>query len=199
MYFGASKRMFAGIGAAFQNLEVLWIEDNSLTLLERSNFVRLNKLKRLEMPEQQIEFIEEETFWDLQSLSHLNLYRCGISELPSRVFAYLRNLVHVVLSFNRLTHLPRDLFKDNSLIFHIDLRSNQLKLIDVDFTRFTKLSELYLNLNDCIDASYATKFGLYSTVSSLQELQGIVNRDCKTLRARWNHDWACANCHFDRL
>lgn len=186
IYFGASNYIFNGLGENFKNLEFLYIPDNSLKILERSNFANMTKLTFLELFDKQLEFIAEDSFWDLPNLEILDLYKCGIDELPKTLLKNLKNLKNFEAVFNRITFLDKEFFANNLNLEVIIIRNNQLKVIDVDFTKFSKLKTLRLEHNDCIDAS--------TNSISIREIQDIVNLRCKLnsetelLESWWRND-----------
>jgi Leucine-rich repeat (LRR) protein len=187
IYFGASSYIFNGLGKAFKNLELLYIPDNSLRILERSNFFNMTKLRRLELYDKQIEFIAEDSFSDLPNLEILSMFKCGVDEFPDKLLHNLKKLKKFEAVFNRITFLHADFFSNNLEIEEIAFRNNQLKVIEVDFLKFPKLKSLRLDYNDCIDASFIVT---NTATISLKELQSIINDKCKkNNESKFNESW----------
>jgi Leucine-rich repeat (LRR) protein len=190
IFFGPSKHILTGIGEAFSNLEKLAVHDSSLITYERQNFANLTKLKRLDVQNKQIEFIAEDSFWDLPSLEGLSFFKNEIEELPKDIFLNLRKLKVLICGFNRISSLHKDLLKNNLDIEEIDFRNNLLKTIDVDFTKYTKLIELSFSSNDCIDKFWSKKRVYAYSVSSVEEVQKVIDVKCKgNLNSELKESW----------
>jgi Leucine-rich repeat (LRR) protein len=117
-----STHIFSGIGEYFSNLKELWIQDQSLKFVDRSDFAGLTQLEKLRLDQNQIEFLFNNVFWDLPNLEEIDL------------------------SNNKIDYLPKDLFLKNLEIERIWASNNPLKVIDVDFTTFKNL--FYINLSN---------------------------------------------------
>lgn len=76
MYFRNNKKIFflpVGVDKSFQNLVSIRADACSIESITKENFVKLSKLKYLNLQNNRIEKIMSDTFFDLKSLEYLNL------------------------------------------------------------------------------------------------------------------------------
>lgn len=178
IYFGFSTHIFAGIGEVFINLKELWIRGGRIRLIARSDFVNLKKLKWLWLSGNPIKFAADDIFYDLNSLEELRMVGCSITKLPEKLFNQLRNLKILYVYKNEITHLPKGLFANNLQLEKVWVNENQLQTIEVDFRNLPTVKEIELSSNVCTNEVYSPEYPEDSTVSSLQELQEKINRNC---------------------
>lgn len=172
-----------GIGHSFRNLEKLDLGESSnsgtLQFIERVDFSNLNKIKELGLNENKLEFIPEDVFWDLQNLEGLHMWNCRITKLPKKVFISMTKLKKLFLGENKISYLDKDLFRNNLLLERLNIFNNNLKLIDVDFTKLTRITWLSVFGNDCISERYIPTDKQHNTIASVQKLQEVVNEHCR--------------------
>jgi Leucine-rich repeat (LRR) protein len=169
--FAPSTHIFSGIGETFSNLYYLYVEDQSIKFVERSDFAGLMKLERLGLNGNQIEILPEDVFWNLPNLKELKLSNNKIKKLPVNIFKNLKKLETISLSDNKIEHLPRSLFTNNLEIETIIAYNNPLKVIDVDFTKLKNLSWLNLKYANCINF-------WADNSNQVQEAQRLINQNC---------------------
>lgn len=124
------------------NMEELHIHGNSLTKLNRSDFVGLDKLTRLWLFNNEIEEIEEHTFDNFTSLELLELSDNKLKTLPAHIFKRLLNLHKIVLSENDFNYLPADLLRNNSKLTKLRLNYNRGELASIPNGFFRNLRNL---------------------------------------------------------
>lgn len=175
--------ILSGIGHSFRNLEKLDLgestDSGTLQFIERADFENLNKLKELGLNENKFEFIPEDVFWDLPNVEGLHMWNCRIAKLPKKVFINMKKLKKLFLGENKISYLDKDLFLNNLLLERVNIFNNNLKLIDVDFTKLTKITWLSVFGNDCISERYIPTDKQHNTVASVRELQEVVNEHCR--------------------
>lgn len=179
--FEESSHIFAGIGETFRNLKWLGIGDvysNHIGLIARSDFANLKKLVRLQLSHNPIKFATDDVFADLEALEELKIRRCNIRILPKNLFKHLKNLRVLDLSYNKLTNLHKNLFANNLKLEYFHLFDNELKIIDVDFTKFLSIEKIDLHNNICSNEIYWPVYPEDSTVSSVKELQEKLISNC---------------------
>lgn len=156
-----------------RNLEELNLALNKLKKLDRELFTNLQKLRKLDISKNHmINPVEPDVFWDLTGMEELRLESWAVNEqMPAGIFKNMRKLETLILSGNGLTQIDQSLFENNLQLKNIDLRSNKLIIIDVDFTKFVKLTGLNLKENVIIDMEYSSK----NPGSSLTNLQMILD------------------------
>jgi Leucine-rich repeat (LRR) protein len=178
IYFKQFDRMISGIGEHFFNLEELVMDTNHLKFIKAEDFSNMTNLKRMNLGYNSLKIDNENVFEKLKNLEELKLHVCKLFKLPSKIFSHHRNLKTILLFGNYLTHLERSLFINNLNLEYVDLNKNKLKQIDVDFTNFPKIKKVNLENNICINEFYDVENPKNSTVSSVQELQQIISRNC---------------------
>lgn len=172
--FEPSDHVFAGIGESFPNLEVLW-SPGTLKFIERSDFDKLEKLKTLILSWNPIRFLAEEVFYDLINLESLYLDNCKIEEIPRNLFIRLRKLRNLRLDSNRLESVDGQMFRENLKLASINLSNNKLKRIDMSFSNFIAIN---MTSCGCVNATFYENEPKASTVSSIDDLESLVRRNC---------------------
>lgn len=129
----------------------------------------MEQLDELNLSFNSIPYINEDVFWDLPNLTTLRLWVTKIEKLPEKIFSNLRKLSFLELSNNKLTHLPRDLFANNLELSTVLFTENDLKIIDVDFRKLTKINYIGFSRAGCITESF---YGVNQT------LQDLIDHDC---------------------
>lgn len=202
-------RLVQGIGEKLRNLKNFRVlsanlqlsrEGGLLTSIERSDFANMKNLQILDLRSNKIGFFADDAFQDLTNLEEVILERCRIERLPKNlfsslhklkilrlsrnnlrvfpeeIFANLQNLQFLDLSSNEIRNIPRSLMAKNSQLRRINFNNNRLKKILFDFTRISTLEALDLSENVCIEKLFNKDYG---DIQRIQDLQEIINRDCK--------------------
>jgi Leucine-rich repeat (LRR) protein len=134
-----------GIGEHFPNLQELYL-GNNIKYTRRKDFVKMVKLKRLNLIANSLRLMDEDSFEDLKNLEILELDGCRLTNLPLKIFYNLRKLRKIHLSENQLMHLDKTLFVNNQEIEEIDLNFNQLAHLDkAIFYNQRKLKKIHLS------------------------------------------------------
>ncbi len=137
----------------FPNTIGFILEGSSVPILTDKYFpARFKPLKFLEIHHNDLEFIEE------TALKHLN------------------NLVWIRLASNKIKILS-PIFGNNKNLEYIDLRQNKIfSLVPGFFKSLTKLNQVLLHLNECIDEDFKRFDG---TIDNMQENLEICFINCK--------------------
>ncbi len=155
---------FSGLG----NLELLRLEDNSLSTLPVGIFTGLSSLTDLTLCCTNLSQLPEEVFHGLDTLENLQLWSNSLSELPEGIFRGLSNLEQLGLGSNRLTQLPEEVFNGLSSLTHLQLKANLLSELPEGI--FRGLSNLeFLDLRDNRLTGLAED--AFSGLSSLLDLE----------------------------
>jgi Leucine-rich repeat (LRR) protein len=178
-------RIISGIGEVCINLQKLFVDEQSLTILKPESFANMEKLHTLSFLKTFIKKINANAFESLVNLKLLNMRMCGLSYLPLKLFYHQQKLKYLDLGGNRLTYLAKDIFANNLELKRISLDRNILKQIYVDFTEFTKVDQIRLEHNVCINLEFKNNStenflknftDIFTT--SIQNLQENINQNC---------------------
>uniref|UniRef100_A0A8C3W693 Nephrocan n=1 Tax=Catagonus wagneri TaxID=51154 RepID=A0A8C3W693_9CETA len=149
------------------SLEVLKLNDNSISVLHRSDFEGLKKLTILELKNNLISSLSPSTLSSLVSLqslvldgnnmetvdgplalphlTHMSMENNKLHLLPAGLFTSLQSLQFLSLSSNFLTHIPVNLPKS---LLSLKMERNRLKMVSFpDLKHLENLSHLYLSEN----------------------------------------------------
>ena len=130
------------------NLHVLYLEINLLTLLPNALFRKLNKLLILRLHDNKLSQLEEDVFMDLQHLSELYLNRNELVSLHAGIFRDCGRLIFLNLEENKLTSLPQGLFHGLHEILFLSFVDNKIQSLDTNtFKTLGTLWYLFLNEN----------------------------------------------------
>lgn len=139
-----------GIGNIFENiLGIIVGSENQSSLLstkiiKRSNFKHLQYLYKIFFYPNDIASLDEDTLWDLPFLEEFFVIANKLKVIPERLFEKNARLLNVDLRSNQLEYLPKNLFRNNLLLNRVDFHDNLLKLMEIDFTGFTFIKEIWL-------------------------------------------------------
>lgn len=154
------------------HLKFLYLSNNHIKDVVKSDFQRLPKLKHVYLDHNLITDIDEHAFEEntklsklilngnkltlpkgtefliVPSLGWIELENCSITDLPINMFKYMSNLVSIRLSNNNIEQLHSELFSHLRRLKQLHLEGNQIKQIDHDiFKTNHKLHSLYLRSN----------------------------------------------------
>lgn len=154
-------------GAVFPELLAIDVRNCAVQIIDGA-FTILRKLKRLNLPSNEIAIIVDDAFVDLEKLEFLNLDHNKMDFLHENIFDSLANLKNISLDFNNLVEIPKDLFRYNENLEYIWLTGNKIKLISVQaFDRLVNLKFLNLKENVCVDMFFDFSEFSFDFVSQL--------------------------------
>ena len=110
----------------FTDVQVFWLYENNITLLQKDSFVSLTELKILRVDWCRLRAIE------LGAFNGLYINGSEISEIIPGTFENLSNLQHLDLSNSRLEHLDSGVFRGLVNIFRIDITRSTLQYLHPD-------------------------------------------------------------------
>lgn len=170
-----SSHLPSGFGILFQNLAEFEVRDTPLRALKRRNFEDMTKLLLLTVENTKLTSIPEDTFNDLVSLQKLTIRKNLITTLSPKLFHPLKNLRAFDGKFNKISLLEEDLFSRNFKIESINFSGNILREIQVNFTNFKNVFEIYLFKCGCVDVYYVKS----NFILTIKELQKLINKKCR--------------------
>lgn len=179
--FKPATFIFSGIGENFVNLKGVYITDDNLKTIKRSDFSNLEQLQILSLTDNSLQELPEDSFFDLPNIEKIKINNCQLESLPENIFSIAHNLAKLDLSGNKLKSLPKNLFKNNLQLQEVNFISNELQKIETDFTKLPMLMSVNLHLNKCIKSDYSRDFPQYSAVKNVQELQDVIVSNCSEL------------------
>lgn len=136
-------------------LEVVKLNKNKISYLDKDSFKDLENLRELFLNENFIQFIDMQIFKPVRNLRYLQLDNNQISFLSKHAFNNLLKLEHIMIGHNLLEKLVDEHFKSNKKLITIWLEKNFI--YDLNSTMFDHLYNLqYIDLknNICIDDYY---------------------------------------------
>ena len=155
------------------SLSILWLSSNALTSLPEDVFDGLSSLKKLYLYDNSLSSLPEDLFDGPSSLGILFLYSNSLASLPADLFDGLSSLEGLDLNNNSLASLPEDLFDGLSSLKRLDLNNNSLASLPEDlFDGLSSLERLDLYNNSLASLPE----DLFDGLSSLDRLDVDFNR-----------------------
>lgn len=163
-----------GFSNFFPILRHMEVHDTPISALHRRNFVGLSHLISLSFENTKISEIPDDAFEDLLKLQELTLRKSFLKSLQPNVFNSLNNLRLFDVRDNMIGHLSRELFTENKNLESIYMSGNPLQDIQMNFTRFKNIAEVYMFNCRCINSYFVKK----SSTVSLAHLQDLIQKNC---------------------
>ncbi|CAO1421672.1 unnamed protein product [Diamesa serratosioi] len=149
------KYLPVGLNNIFPNLNKLDVQRTPLKIINKSDFIGLDKIEQIHFTDNQIENIHGEAFSTLVRLKYINLSNNSIEILASNTFENLKNLQEVYFHKNRIQVLDSLLFRNNDKLKTIIFNRNQLVNIGKDLIRkWNRIKTVELFNNTCINNSF---------------------------------------------
>lgn len=149
-----SDENFSGL----TNLERLILTKCEIEKIHPNSFHGLDKLKILNLNENELVDLDESLFSGLAKLTNLEFSWNNIEKLPIDIFKYLQNLDHLDLDGNKIVRIEESLLSGLTSLKYFYAQHNLIKTIGNIFTKNKMLSEIYL-VNNSIYAIHP-EFGL---------------------------------------
>ena len=163
--------------AGLNNLETLYLTDNTLTTLPEGIFSDLSNLENLYLYNNTLTTLPEGVFSGLSNLEILRLDYNSLTTLPAGIFSDLSSLKRLEFSYNALTTLPEGVFSGLSSLEVLGLDNNKLPTLPAGiFSGLSSLEQLWLYRN----ALSTLPAGVFSGLSSLEWLS-LDHNDLTTL------------------
>lgn len=136
-------------------LKVLNLSRNQISLIESKTFLNLTELKILDLSFNQIEIIEVKAFEDFNELEQLNLEHNLLSMLPSDTFESLLNLRILILSYNKIRELNDEIFTGINVVEEFYINNNELEVVNPKIVSDFETSKIIdFSGNFCIDQRF---------------------------------------------
>lgn len=129
-----------------KSLRVLSLRNNRLTSLDNNFFSNIHSLEKLVLSDNSVE-LHENVFSELFQLTTLELENCEIKKLPGNLFKNLTNLRVLNLRLNQIVYLEEGLLEQSVHLQSVDFWGNRLKVCDINFKLFARLSLVRLTLD----------------------------------------------------
>ncbi|XP_078657025.1 uncharacterized protein LOC144903080 isoform X1 [Branchiostoma floridae x Branchiostoma belcheri] len=157
----------------------LYLERNTITTLNQSDFSRYRSLRTLRLGSNQISTIHNNTFYSLTSLTGLDLNDNRLTTLPADIFEGLGNLQYLYLNNNQLTSLPAGIFEGLGNLQDLYLYNSQLTSLTADiFVGLGNLETLDLYNNNI----HSIEAGTFNDTTQLRHLE-LQNNNISTITA----------------
>lgn len=142
--------------AGLSQLTWLYLDHNSIDVVEEGAFDKLRRVKELDLSNNRIESLPNGTFRPLPNLRILDLSYNRLQVLEPDLFHGLRKLTNLHLRYNALKFVPVRIFQDCRSMQFLDLGYNQLQsLARNSFAGLFKLTELHLEHNELVKVNLA--------------------------------------------
>ena len=159
--------------AGLNNLETLYLIENTLTTLPEGIFSDLSNLKNLYLYNNTLTTLPAGVFSGLSNLEILRLDYNSLTTLPAGIFSDLSSLKRLEFSYNALTTLPAGVFSGLSSLEVLGLDNNKLSTLPAGvFSGLSSLEQLWLYRN----ALSTLPAGVFSGLSNLKSLSLDHNR-----------------------
>ncbi|XP_017771104.1 PREDICTED: slit homolog 1 protein [Nicrophorus vespilloides] len=119
------------IPKCFENISMLrklYLDFNTITVLEQNTFMHLTSLEQLTLQQNDIRNINRRAFSGLQNLQTLDLSSNRITQLHNLLFSKMPRLRILNLSNNNINYLSKEIFS-NTVLEMLDLSSNSFAVI----------------------------------------------------------------------
>uniref|UniRef100_UPI00398ECDD9 reticulon-4 receptor n=1 Tax=Pristiophorus japonicus TaxID=55135 RepID=UPI00398ECDD9 len=132
-----------------QNLTVLWLHSNNISIIQSGAFDGLERLEELDIGENiNLKSLTPTAFNGLVRLHTLHIHRCGLADLPVGIFRGLGSLQYLYLQENVLEKLQDDLFVDLANLTSLFLHGNRIRSLSENvFRGLVNLDKLLLHQN----------------------------------------------------
>jgi hypothetical protein len=157
----------------FPRVKDLRIWNCGLKHIERRKLGIFTRVRVIDFFQNHIEDIPSDAFDDLPQLEELKILNNRVKKLPENLFKNLRNLVYFFAQYNEIEELPANLF-DGTQIAVVNLKGNRLKRIGVDFRMLSRVNNVDLDGNLCIN----TCWGHYCGKMTVEVLQEEIDEKC---------------------
>ena len=156
--------LFANI-SIIRQCTTLRFHQVGIVVIERGAWLGLEKLKQLELRENEMTALTPGMFENLYLLEHLNLTSNKISSIDLEAFSNLTSLTELYMSQNFVSVLQKDMFVDLTDLESLILDRNQIFLIeDGAFNGLHSLKTLGLESNN-LNSSIFTSTNVFANVT----------------------------------
>ncbi|XP_063794632.1 nyctalopin-like [Pseudophryne corroboree] len=130
------------------SLQVLWLNQNSVTFMFPGAFIALNNLKELNLSKNpRLTYLHAHTFRGLLTLFSMDLSHCNIFEIHPLVFSHVPSLEVLDLGSNKLHYVPQALRKLGN-VTRLSMENNQIEAIGKNSFKYQQaLQDLNLRRN----------------------------------------------------
>jgi Leucine-rich repeat (LRR) protein len=167
------KKFFEGAN----KLRELDLSQNEISKIDSKTFVEAANLIYLDLASNKISKIQDHTFYGISSLLYLDFSNNLLDYLDSKFFAELIDIKVIELGGNKIKSLNKDVFLNNKSLKSIRLSRNEISYIDPEF--FKQLPgrcKVQLWKNACIHNGYTPNRG--ATIGSNDEFFEIISKNC---------------------
>lgn len=131
----------------FPKLNIFEVSDSGVAVITSDDFANAKELTHLYIPRSKLRILTTGTF-QVEKLKILDLSQNEISTIDDFTFASLRSLTNLDLSGNKLTTISRNTLSGLNELYRLDLDKNEIRTIENGaFADLRKLEILYLYEN----------------------------------------------------
>ncbi|XP_071091195.1 protein slit-like isoform X2 [Haliotis cracherodii] len=172
------------------DVEKLDLQGNNLTVIRRSDFEGMKKLRILQLLDNKIRTIEKGAFVNLVSMERLRLDRNLLVSTPDNLFANMPNLLRLDLSYNKLLYIGRRTLKSSILLKNLQLDHNEITCISDTGIKGLKNMEILTLSNNNITT---LPKDMFQGMTKLRVLRISDNRLVCDCHLAWLARWLRAN------
>jgi Leucine-rich repeat (LRR) protein len=125
------------------DLNDLYLSGNRIKIIERSSFLKLAFLTRLDLSFNRLTILDYETFAGLNNLNVLNMSSNSIEFVQRRLFRDLFNLIKLDLSGNQILSIESESFASLTYLKYLNLNLFRVNVTSI-FSRLNSIKELVL-------------------------------------------------------
>ncbi|XP_044258899.1 phospholipase A2 inhibitor-like [Tribolium madens] len=130
--YSPAENLTAGIIANVENMQTLYLLDDSIREIQPGAFQNLPKLKHIIIQYNEISKIPAGIFNNFPNLTYLELGDNGISYIDPHAFDNLTRLTSINLDNNKLSKIDSHWFENKPALKYIHLAGNLIKKVSAD-------------------------------------------------------------------
>lgn len=123
-----------------ENIQILWLDNNSLNELKKSSFNCLIKLQRINLRSNRLKNIDGQAFSQLTKLEYIDLSNNELKQIQPGTFGFSIGLRHIDLSSNQL--------RDINFLDSFGSKNDQNQHAQLDTLKVSENADLKIDISD---------------------------------------------------
>ncbi|XP_041368487.1 slit homolog 2 protein-like isoform X2 [Gigantopelta aegis] len=173
-----------------KDVEKLDLQGNNLTVIRRSDFESMRRLRILQLLDNQLHTIDKGAFDDLVGMERLRLDRNQLVSIPDLLFANMGSLLRLDLSYNKLQYIGRKTLKSSVVLKNLQMDHNEINCVSDYAVRGLKNMEILTLSNNNITTLPRDMFGVMYKLRVLRINDNKLVCDC---HLAWLSRWLRRN------